>query len=233
VRSGGDDVWLVAWPKRVPEAPHAALQTLTVELYHACFCFGLLSSNFWTGQIIEYLLHHHDWTKLSISCSLETATIPQGLITAASPVHVAYILLHTPPDSIATPNHQACSTAIESQVFLVVPLDHRHETTVTDDHLHNSNHHQDLHEDKTQEWLVMMTGSHKAMVLHHQVVSVCLQEDRQEAAEAAEALQDSCGPSRALEATPTPLVTCMFNQWAEDAYRLPRITNLKVSENFG
>jgi hypothetical protein len=37
----------------------------------------------------------------------------------------------------------------------------------------------------------MMTGSRKAMVLHHQVVSVCPQEDRQEAAEAAEALHDS------------------------------------------
>ena len=53
VRSGGDDVWLVAWSKRVPEAPHAASQTLTVKLYHACFCFGLLSGGIWTGQIIE------------------------------------------------------------------------------------------------------------------------------------------------------------------------------------
>ena len=49
-RSGGDDVWRVAWSKRVPEAPHAASQTLAVKLYHACFCFGLHS--FWTGQII-------------------------------------------------------------------------------------------------------------------------------------------------------------------------------------
>jgi hypothetical protein len=67
----------------------------------------------------------------------------------------------------------------------------------------------------------MMTGSHKAMVLHHRVDSVCLRGDHKEAAEAD--LQDSCGPSRALEAMPMPSVTCRYSQQVGDTYTFPHM----------
>ena len=98
-------------------------------------------------------------------------------------------------------HHQACSTAIDFQAFLVAPLGHRLATTVTDAHLRNSNHHKDLREAKTQEWRVMMTGRNN---------SACPQGALKEVVEAAD-LHDSCGPSRALEATHTLLATCMYN----------------------
>jgi len=113
---------------------------------------------------------------------------------------------HPPSATLYTPKFDSdllppprCSIAIDFQAFLVAPLGHRLATTVTDAHLRNSNHHKDLREAKTQEWRVMMTGRNN---------SVCPQGALQEAVEAAAAvLHDSCGPSRAQEATRTLLAT--------------------------
>ena len=56
-----------------------------------------------------------------------------------------------------------------------------------------------------------MIGHNQAMALHRRVGNACLQEDPQEEEEEEEAgedLQDSCGRSRAQEATLMRLETC-------------------------
>ena len=123
--------------------------------------------------------------------------------------HTWHTPLPTFSSSITTSNRQTCSTATDSQAFLEAPLGQHHATTVTDGH-RNSNHHKGLRADKTQEWAATMTDNHKPMVLHHLVDSVCPQEAHQEAVEGP-GLQDSCGPSRAQEATPMLSATCTFS----------------------